>query len=98
MAEKLLDRNGVAALLGVSPRTAYSLMRQMRRVPVSKTGQSERPRFFVTESEVTRWQRESIQEPASPKQPKSRKRAAPFVPDPNLFEPDGRIKRRRTAK
>lgn len=98
MAEKMLDRHGVAALLGVSPETAYNLMRQMRRIPVTKTGASKRPRYMVTESEITRWQNQCMMNPGGCEPPEPVKKKPPILYDANLFEPDGRIKRRRSTK
>ena len=98
MAERMLDRYGVADLLGVSAETAYNLMRQMRRIPVTKTGASQRPKYMVTPSEVTRWQQEMMEADCAKKAQPVRKREVSIAYDPELFEPDGRIKRRRPAK
>jgi len=95
MSERLLTKHDVASILGVTPKKAALLMAQMRRINISQNPNSQRPRWVVTPSEVSRWQAEAMQEPQPAPERVQRKPRVDFSYDPNLFEPDGRIKRRR---
>lgn len=98
MAGKLLRKQDVAQVLGVSVPKAAELMKEMRCINLSRNPDSLRPRWAVTEEELTRWQREKAQVPAQRTilQNKPGRRKAPVVVyDPRFFEPDGRIKRKR---
>ena len=54
----LLDKNQVAERLGVSPRMAYELMRQMTVVRIGK-------RFRVSEESLNTWIQQNTLQPAS---------------------------------
>ena len=95
MIERLLNKHDVADRLQVSPKKAACLMKQMRRINISSNPNSQRPRWVVTESEIDRWKMLSMQEPQLAAVEKPRRKPT-FTYDPNLFEPDGRIKRRKS--
>ena len=54
MAERLLAPKDVAKILGVGYEKAVLLMRSMRRINISTNPASCRPRYVVTESELTK--------------------------------------------
>lgn len=84
---KLLSKYEVAEVLGCTPRAAHETMKKMNRVEINAK------QYRVTEEELNRWIASCTVAPAQ-NQPRPHKR--PVVKyDPNLFEPDGRIKRRR---
>lgn len=103
MPERLLYPADVAEILGVTKRVASDLMRTMRCINVSRNPAGPKPRWAVTASEIDRWQQART---AIPDQrvdiPPAGTRRAHKPPrtalDLELFEPDGRIKRRRTGK
>ena len=73
MAERLLAPKDVAKILGVGYEKAVLLMRSMRRINISTNPASCRPRYVVTESELTRWQKEKAKAPEIPPMPVSMK-------------------------
>lgn len=91
--KKLLNAGEVGAILGVTDETARRYMRE-RMTCVMLPGRDLR----VEESEVERFAQALRVAPASVqgKPTKAKKRPAPIL-DLTLFEPDGRIKRRRSS-
>lgn len=97
MADRLLRKQEVAEILGVSVAKAAELMKEMRCINLSRNPDSLRPRWAVTDSELTRWQKQRAQTPAErmPAAKPRRTNTRKIVYDPRYFEPDGRIKRKR---
>lgn len=99
MADRLLRKKDVAEVLGVSVPKAAELMKEMRCINLSRDPNSLRPRWAVTESELTRWQKEKAQVPNERAMNRTargaRRKPAQIVYDPRYFEPDGSIKRKR---
>lgn len=99
MADRLLRKKDVAEVLGVSVPKAAELMKEMRCINLSRNPNSLRPRWAVTESELTRWQKEKAQVPGERRAVQTskaaRRKPAKIVYDPRYFEPDGSIKRKR---
>ena len=90
--KKLLTAGDVGALLGVSEDTARRYMRKSMTC-VMLPGRDLR----VEESEVERFAQGLRVAPTStPAAPRKGRTPAPII-DLELFEPDGRIKRRRRA-
>ena len=104
MPERLLHPADVAEILGVTKRRASELMRTMRCVNVSRNPACMKPRWAVTAGEIDRWQKARTAIPdqrvdTPPARPGRARKAPPRMAlDLELFEPDGRIKRRRAAK
>lgn len=91
---QLLRAEQVAELIGVSPRTAADLMRQMPRINIGRSLQ--RPRWAVYEADVQAWIN-SRQEPAEiPGQPKrTRKKTSNVTRLDTLLDAHGHIPRRK---
>lgn len=89
----LLRADGVAALVGVSPRTAADLMQQMPRVNVGRS--MSNPRWAVYEADVKAWL-DSRQIPAeTPGKPRQARRRANITTMPGLLDEHGHIPRRK---
>lgn len=84
---KLLSKYEVAEVLGCTPRAAQETMKKMNRVQINAK------QYRVTDAELERWIASCTVAPVQ-KPGAAHKRPA-FRYDPNLFEADGRIKRRR---
>ena len=100
MVERLLAPKDVARILGVGYEKAVLLMRSMRRINISTNPASCRPRYVVTESELTRWQKEKTKAPEILPMPVPTKKtkAHPFDEFAKYRNPDGTIKRERIRK
>ena len=95
MTERLLTKHDVGAMLGVSPKKAAELMKQMRRINISRDPNSQRPRWAVVESEISRWQAGAAQEPETGTAERRRQtRPAKTLYDPALFDENGKIRKR----
>lgn len=97
MAERLLAPKDVAKILGVGYEKAVLLM---RRINISTNPASCRPRYVVTESELTRWQKEKTKAPEilPMSVPMKKTKAHPFDDFSKYRNPDGTIKRERLRK
>ena len=89
--KKLLTPKDVGDRLGVNCDTARRYMRREMACIILPGGD-----IRVEEAEVERWTDQRRQAPAGTKS--SRKKPVPRIVDLTLFEPDGRIKRRRKAQ
>lgn len=91
--DKMLTAEEVAKIVGCCARTAYTLMRNMPHF--SPPGCGERKLIRVWQSDLLAFIAKNTVDPAAPKG--GRKPAPKVLPilDADLFEPDGRIKRRR---
>lgn len=87
--KRLLGARDVAELLRVNEDTARKYMRRMCCVVFPGGG------LRVEEAELERWVSGNTQAPA---ERKPRKKPTVAVYDLELFEPDGRIKRRHTKQ
>ena len=87
----LMAPKDVANYLGISVDSARDVMRQMNCLQM---GDGPRPRYAVTQDEVDRW----VSATVAPNTGKGRMRRGrppkPIVLRGDLFEKDGRIKRR----
>jgi len=84
---KLMSKYEVAEVLGCTPRAAQETMKKMNRVQLNEK------QYRVTEQELQRWIMSCTIAPAQ-NLPRPHKRPA-VTYDPNLFDENGRIKRRR---
>ncbi len=85
---RLLSAKDVGDALGVKPATARRYMRDMATVPLPGGD------IRVEEDELARWINSRRKAPPTD-QPKPKKTRVTRTYDLDLFEPDGRIKRRR---
>lgn len=95
-APKLMTIKDVASRLGVSRESAKRIVREMPYYNVSGGAKNEFVR--VTEAALDAWLKEHEKVPEQPAMQlhgNSRKPPRQARYDPNLFEADGRVKRRR---
>lgn len=90
--KKLLNAAQAAELIGVTEETARRYIRQQMTC-IMLPGRDLR----VEESEVERWISSTRKAPTAAQGAPRKKRTPRPVLDPDLFEPDGRIRRRRSS-
>jgi len=93
--DKMLNAEQVAGIVGCCESTAYALMRKMPHF--SPPGRGERKLIRVWQSDLLTFIAQNTINPAAPQKGgrKPAPRMSSNVLDPELFEPDGRLKRRR---
>ena len=91
--QPLLRAEQVAELIGVSPRTAADLMRQMPRINIGRS--NARPRWAVNEADVYAWMDRRQVPPDDMTQARQRRKRAAIVRMDGLLDASGHIARRK---